>query len=166
VVGVTAGGKPAGRLVRAAGGVVWRRGGDDRPEVLLVHRPAYDDWTFPKGKREKGETDEACAVRELEEETGLRCRLGPELAEVAYVDRRGRPKRVRYWASTVVDGRFEPNQEVDLVRWLAVPDAAALLTYDRDQAVVEAFLQRVWSRRVHPSAHAGWTGGPTTGSEG
>ena len=65
-------------VVQAAGGVVVRDGADG-PEVLLVHRPAYDDWSFPKGKLEPGESDEECAVREVEEETGLRCALGREL---------------------------------------------------------------------------------------
>src|SRR5581483_7348813 len=100
--------------VRAAGGVVARDG-----EVLLVHRPRYDDWTFPKGKAEEGESDEDCALREVREETGLRCALEDELASTSYVDARGRPKRVRWWRMRVVgDDGFTPNEEVDELRWI------------------------------------------------
>ncbi len=144
-----------GIQVWAAGGVVWRRGPDDRPEVLLVHRPVYDDWSFPKGKREAGETDEVCAVREMEEETGLRCELGAELISVSYVDRKGRPKSVRYWASVVRSGQFEPNREVDEIRWLPVPEATERLTYDHDRDVVKDFVRRVAARQTHPSGHLG-----------
>ncbi|HUF83802.1 MAG TPA: NUDIX domain-containing protein, partial [Acidimicrobiia bacterium] len=81
--------------VRAAGGVVLRRGADG-PEVLVVHRPRYGDWSLPKGKCEPGEGDEDAARREVEEESGVRVRLGAELPTGAYLDRRGRPKQVRY----------------------------------------------------------------------
>ena len=96
-------GRPLSPVVRAAGGVVVR-GTGAATEVLLVHRPAYDDWTFPKGKGEPGESDEECAVREVEEETGLLCTLGRELASTEYVDGKGRPKSVRYWVMEVVGG--------------------------------------------------------------
>ncbi len=126
--------------IRAAGGVVWRRGADgDEDQVLLVHRPKYDDWTLPKGKRELGETDEQTALREVHEETGLVCRLGEELSESRYVDGRGRPKRVRYWVMTVESGAFAPNDEVDEVRWLPLGQVAAALTYERDQPVIQSF---------------------------
>ena len=98
-------------------------------EVLLVHRPRYDDWTFPKGKCERGEADEACALREVEEETGFRCELGEELASTRYRDRRGRPKTVRYWQMRVVDGDFVPGREVDEICWLTPSDADRMLTY-------------------------------------
>jgi 8-oxo-dGTP pyrophosphatase MutT (NUDIX family) len=88
-------GRPPPDTVRAAGGVVWRRGADGAVEVLVVHRPKYDDWSFPKGKLDPGETEEECALREVDEETGLRCELGEELPTTMYVDRKGRPKRVR-----------------------------------------------------------------------
>ena len=119
-------------VVRAAGGIV-RRGSD----VLLVHRPRYDDWTFPKGKAEENEPDEECAVREVHEETGLRCALEDELPSTHYVDARGRPKRVRWWRMRPLeDDGFTPNDEVDELRWLA-PDAAAdLLTYERDRTLL------------------------------
>jgi 8-oxo-dGTP diphosphatase len=121
--------------VRAAGGVVWRPGADGR-EVLVVHRPKYDDWTFPKGKADPGEDDLDCARREVTEETGFTCRTGAEVASTSYVDHQGRPKRVRYWSMVVVGGSFAPNREVDEVRWLAPPAAAALLSYDRDRALL------------------------------
>lgn len=129
-------------LVRAAGGVVWRLGPTGQPDVLVVHRPKYDDWSLPKGKCDPGETDEECALREVEEETGLRCALGPELASTTYVDRKGRPKEVRYWVMTVIDGAFAATDEVDELRWLSVDRARWLLTYDRDREVLETFLER------------------------
>ena len=107
--------------------------------LLLVHRPKYDDWTFPKGKAEPGETDEECAVREVEEETGLRCELGAELPSTYYTDSRGRPKRVRWWRMEPVAGAFTPTDEVDEIRWLTREDAAELLSYDRDQALLDGF---------------------------
>jgi len=124
-------------VVRAAGGVVWRRGSSGL-EILLVHRPKYDDWSLPKGKLDDGETSEAAALREVEEETGLRCRLGDELPPVTYADRHGRPKIVRYWAMERVSGTFAPNDEVDEVRWVAPAGAGALLSYARDRRVTES----------------------------
>ncbi len=119
-------------LVRAAGGLVQRDG-----TVLLVHRPRYDDWTFPKGKAEDGESDEECALREVWEETGLHCTLGDEVASTDYVDSRGRPKRVRWWLMSPVDGDFEPTDEVDEIRWLEPVEAARLLSYDRDLVLLQ-----------------------------
>jgi 8-oxo-dGTP diphosphatase len=110
--------------------------------VLLVHRPRYDDWTVPKGKLDAGEDHAAAALREVEEETGLRCALGPELASTEYVDRKGRPKQVRYWAMTPAAGEFTPTDEVDDVRWVAVDAAESVLTYQRDREVIDA-LRRV-----------------------
>ena len=115
-----------------------RQAAGDGIEIALVHRPKYDDWTFPKGKLEAGETDEQAAVREVAEETGLECALGAELSTVRYVDGRGRPKRVRYWIMTVVGGAIAiPNAEVDDLRWLAPADASTLLTYSHDQALAK-----------------------------
>jgi 8-oxo-dGTP pyrophosphatase MutT (NUDIX family) len=131
-------------VVRAAGGVVWRPvaatdGPGDEVELLLVHRPKYDDWSLPKGKCDPGESDEDAAAREVLEETGLRCRMGTELDESHYADGRGRPKVVRYWTMEPVDGEFAVNDEVDEVRWVPVAEARRLLTYERDQPVIDSF---------------------------
>ena len=106
-----------------------------------MHRPRYSDWTFPKGKVKNGERDEVAAVREVEEETGLRCGLGRELASTRYVDPKLREKTVRYWAMESCSGTFEPGEEVDQVVWLATPAAAGLLTYDRDREVLRSLLE-------------------------
>ncbi len=129
------------RRVEAAGGVLVSEDG----RVLLVHRPRYDDWTLPKGKLDPGETFEQAALREVREETGLRCTLGRELATTEYRDSKGRPKVVRYWEMTVEKdqgratpqgGEFEPNEEVDEVCWLPLAEAVELLTYERDHDVL------------------------------
>jgi 8-oxo-dGTP diphosphatase len=126
-------------MIRAAGGVVVRRANGSR-EVVVVHRPAYDDWTLPKGKARKGESDEACAVREVEEETGLRCELGRELSGTSYLDSAGRQKNVRYWLMQPRRGTLLPSNEVDDARWLSFDDADRLLTYERDRAVLRAAM--------------------------
>jgi 8-oxo-dGTP diphosphatase len=111
---------------------------DDGGRVAVVHRPRYDDWSLPKGKLDAGETFEEAALREVWEETGLRARLERELPPVRY-SVRDRPKLVRYWLMSLdSDPGFEPNDEVDELRWLAPADAEALLTYDRDKEVLEA----------------------------
>jgi 8-oxo-dGTP pyrophosphatase MutT (NUDIX family) len=124
-------------VVRAAGGVV-ARDADGNTEVLLVHRPRYDDWTFPKGKAFPGESDEDCALREVEEETGLRCVLGPELPRTSYPTGGARLKVVRYWLMRPSGGEARARHEVDDVRWLALAHAAALLSYERDRKVLAA----------------------------
>ena len=122
--------------VRAAGAVVVR--GSSPLEVLVIHRPQYDDWTLPKGKVEDGETDEVCAVREVEEETGLRVRLGRELPSVRWRDRNGEAKVCRYWLADDVDGEPAAQNEVDGVEWLTLDEAMAHLTYPRDVEVLRA----------------------------
>jgi 8-oxo-dGTP diphosphatase len=116
--------------------LVWRQDAGGRVQVLLVHRPKYDDWTLPKGKLDPGETHEEAAVREVLEETGFHCRLGTELATTTYRDRFGRPKRVRYWDMQVTDGDFVPNREVDELCWADPDTASRLLSYPRDREVV------------------------------
>ena len=123
----------ASELVRAGGGLVVRRGANGEREVALVHRPGREDWSFPKGKLEPGETFEEAALREVEEETGLRCRLGRFVGHTEYRDRKDRPKVVAYWVMEPLGGDFVANDEVDLLRWVRLSDAAHLLTYDRDQ---------------------------------
>ena len=124
--------------------MVWKAGDDDdQPVVILVHRPKYDDWSLPKGKLQEGEDEADAAVREVEEETGLRCRLGEELPTSSYQDRFGRDKTVRYWAMTPLDGHqasFVPNAEVDEVRWLTPDDALTLLSYARDREILRSLF--------------------------
>jgi 8-oxo-dGTP diphosphatase len=119
--------------VEAAGGVVIRDG-----LVALVHRPRYDDWALPKGKLDPGESFEDAALREVIEETGLRCRLVRELPAVEY-DVRSGPKVVRYWLMEVEDETpFVPGDEVDELRWVEPNEALALMTYERDREVLRA----------------------------
>jgi 8-oxo-dGTP diphosphatase len=119
--------------IQAAGGVVVRDG-----QVALVHRPRYDDWTLPKGKLDPPESFEEAAVREVQEETGLRGRLVRELPAANY-DVGARPKIVRYWLMEVEhEGPFVPNDETDQLRWVAPDEALQLLTYDRDRDVLRA----------------------------
>lgn len=131
--------------VRAAGTVPWRWSEHGDVEVLVVHRPRYDDWSLPKGKCEPGEADEDCALRETSEETGCHGPLGTELGAVRYHDRKGRSKQVRYWAMEVDGGDFKPNDEVDEARWLPIPEAESLLTYPHD---------RIFPRRLHSAVKA------------
>ncbi len=118
-----------------------RPGRRGRAEILAVHRPQYDDWTLPKGKCDQGESDEACALREVEEETGLICELGDEVAVVEYEDRAGRPKRVRYFAMTPREGsEATADNEVDAIRWLTPEEALGTLTYRRDAEIAECAM--------------------------
>ncbi len=124
--------------VRAAGGIVTRP--NDPTRVLLVHRPRYDDWSLPKGKADGDELDEATALREVEEETGLQCALLDEVGETRYVDGRGRAKVVRYWhMEPIADRGFSPNAEVDELRWCSLAEAHALLTYPHDRVLLRQF---------------------------
>ncbi len=131
-------------VVQAAGGVVYRQAlnATGTPEVLLVHRPRYDDWTLPKGKLDDSESHTEGALRELWEETGFHVNLGPLVAVCSYTDHLGRGKAVQYFAATVASGAFEPNDEVDCQEWLALPAARRKLSYPRDTDVLNAFI--VW----------------------
>lgn len=130
------------QTVRAAGCVVWRSA-SKRPEVLLVHRPRYDDWSFPKGKLDAGEADRAAALREVEEETGVPVVLGAKLPDQHYLVSGGQPKVVAYWAAQPApdadSSAFKPNDEVDDLRWVTLEQACEVLTYSRDVAQLEAF---------------------------
>jgi 8-oxo-dGTP diphosphatase len=117
-------------VVRAAGGVVVRDG-----SVLLVHRPKYDDWSLPKGKLEGDETWEEGALREVEEETGLRCELGAEVGRTNYEVAAG-PKEVRYFRMRC-EGEPHAQNEVDDVRWVPLAEARELLTHARDRALLD-----------------------------
>ena len=133
------------KTVRAAGCVVWRLesqdADSDQVELLVVHRPRYDDWSFPKGKRDKGESDLACALREVEEETAVTGTLGQELEAIQYRDHKNRPKVVRYWLLHCDEPiEFVANDEVDRVKWLAPSEAKALLSYEHDRNLVSQFL--------------------------
>lgn len=128
-------------VVRAAGGVVVRREPDDRRLIAVVHRPRYDDWTFPKGKLQPGESDEQTALREVREETGLGCQLGLDLGSVRYRDSEGRPKVVRYWVMSPDDGVFAPGDEVDELRWLTPEEVAGTLSYEHDRRLLDVYLR-------------------------
>lgn len=149
--------------VIAAGAVVRSKEG----RVLLVHRPKYDDWSFPKGKLDRGEQIPACAIREVREETGLDIRLGVPLASQRY-PLNGRHKRVHYWVAQVVGdddvSHYQPNDEIDAVRWATPTEAAALLTYPHDRDTLNEGLSVRRTRTLivvrHGKAHqrSGWRG--------
>jgi len=153
-------------VVEAAGGVLWRPagGGGTEAEVALIHRPAHDDWSLPKGKLDEGEHPLIGALREIEEETGFTATPGPPLGETRYL--LGiRPKRVRYWSCRARSGSFAANNEVDELRWLPVDKALALMPARRDRGVLERFAAGVRDTRAlivvrHASAgdRRGWEG--------
>jgi 8-oxo-(d)GTP phosphatase len=146
------GSKPTGTDVRpdvvAAGAVLWRpkAGTEAAPggpgggelEIALVHRPRYDDWSLPKGKLERGENPLAAAVREVSEETGITAALGTRLGESHYRVPQGE-KVVHYWSARAGAGSFEPNSEVDELRWVNPGNADELLSYERDREVLDRF---------------------------
>jgi 8-oxo-dGTP diphosphatase len=147
----------ASRLLQAAGGVVYR---DDDPstgpQFLVVHRPRYRDWSLPKGKLDRGESFEEAALREIREETGLKCVRRDYLGAVSYATQRGRSKVVKYWLMKVKKGSFQPNDEVDIVEWVGIHGARALLTYNRDIRILDrayASLNNSTSTRVYLVRH-------------
>jgi 8-oxo-dGTP pyrophosphatase MutT (NUDIX family) len=133
---------PVNKAVLAAGAVVWRASDDGaEPEVAVIHRPRYDDWSLPKGKVEVGESEPITAVREVLEETGYTSRLGRRLTSVSYrVETQG-IKKVQYWAARIVDGEFAPNDEVDELKWLPVSAAIKQLQYAEDRKVLRRFAK-------------------------
>jgi len=122
-------------VVQAAGGLVVRRRAQ-LLEIAVVHRPVQGDWSFPKGKLDTGETFEEAALREVHEETGMRCRLLRFIGHTEYIDRKGRPKAVAYWVMAAERGYFVPNVEVDDLRWLSLRGASQLLSYLRDRELI------------------------------
>jgi 8-oxo-dGTP diphosphatase len=122
-------------VIQAAGGLVVRRQAGQL-QIAVVHRPVHQDWSYPKGKLEEGETFEDAAQREVLEETGYACKLVRFIGHTEYVDRKGRPKVVAYWVMETEAGMFEPNDEVDELRWLDLTDAGALLSYERDRELL------------------------------
>jgi 8-oxo-dGTP diphosphatase len=126
-------------VIQAAGGLVVRRRGGAL-EIAVVHRPVHEDWSFPKGKLEPGETFELAARREVHEETGMLCRLIRFIGHTEYVDRKGRPKAVAYWVMAAQSGSFQPNAEVDELRWVTLEEAPRLLTYPRDAELVAVLM--------------------------
>ncbi|MCT7354374.1 NUDIX hydrolase [Streptomyces sp. 15-116A] len=143
-------GTPTTLVVHAAGCVLWRRSpvtGDI--ELCLVHRPKYDDWSWPKGKLKRGEDPLAAALREVAEETGHTAVPSAELPTVRYLAK-GRPKQVRYWAAEALSGTFTPTSEVDRILWLPPDRARAHLTEPRDAALVPALLATLHEIRDTP----------------
>jgi 8-oxo-(d)GTP phosphatase len=127
-------------VVEAAGGVIVRGDRGDR-EILLVHRPSHDDWTIPKGKLDDGEDHADAALREVAEETGWRCTVGPWLPEVRYLDSLARPKRVRFrMMRPVARDPWTPSDEVDETRWVPADRADEELSYQSDREIVDAAL--------------------------
>lgn len=159
-------------VILAAGAVVWR-GDVSSPEVLLVHRPKYDDWTLPKGKALPGEPLPQTAVREVREETGLPITLSRPLPPQGYL-RGARPKRVDYWVATVSEPpvgsaepgeQFMPNHEVDAIEWLSLHRAQDRLTYPRDAELLSALLEvptatvpYIFLRHAYAGFPAAWRG--------
>lgn len=135
--------------VWAAGGVVHRRT-PSGSEILLVHRPRHNDWSFAKGKLDPTETLKQCALREVQEETGFRCRPGKKLPMIEYRDARRRRKAVLYWLMTVQDGHFSPNEEVDAVGWFDIESAMSILTYSHDIDLLAGIDRRILCPRVTP----------------
>ncbi|WP_272938768.1 NUDIX hydrolase [Mycolicibacterium duvalii] len=128
-------------IVLAAGAVLWRpQDGSGEPEVAIIHRPRYDDWSLPKGKVDPGETEPVTAVREIAEETGFQSQLGRRLASVSYPIEEG-VKKVRYWAARAVGGDFTVNHEVDELKWLPVRQAMDQLGYPHDRKVLRRFAK-------------------------
>jgi 8-oxo-dGTP pyrophosphatase MutT (NUDIX family)/phosphohistidine phosphatase SixA len=132
---------PARRTVYAAGAVVWQPGPDSTPEIAVIHRPRYDDWSLPKGKVDRGETEPLTAVREVFEETGFRVHLGSRITAVSYPIDQG-TKKVRYWAARSIGGEFVPNSEVDELIWLPVSEALKKVNYAQDRKVLRRFAER------------------------
>lgn len=130
------------KIVYASGCIVFRRE-FSQLEVLLAHRPRYDDWSFPKGKRDVGETDYECALREVEEEVGSKGVILAELTPIEYDLNAQKRKIVRFWIMEYSSGKFKPNNEVDKIKWFSCSKAKDRLTYDRDRLLLKEFISKV-----------------------
>jgi len=141
-------------LILAAGGLIIRQSGPNRIEIAIVHRPIREDWSYPKGKVEPKETLTECALREVLEETGLRCRIVSFVGTTEYRDRKDRRKIAAYWVMTPEGGRFRSSEEVDEMRWVELGEAAQILTYERDRELLVTLQEpAAWIfRQLRPSA--------------
>jgi 8-oxo-dGTP pyrophosphatase MutT (NUDIX family)/phosphohistidine phosphatase SixA len=141
--------------IRAAGGVLWRRRGQAKGaegvEIVLIHRPQYDDWSLPKGKLEPGESAFEAALREVWEETGYHALPGRSLGRIRYLksSRNGaRPKVTSFWSMKAGPGSFKPGSEVDRIRWISLADARDLLTYPTDREILGRFASQPVDTRL------------------
>jgi len=127
-------------VIRAAGAVLWRRLSDELLQIALIHRPRYDDWSFPKGKAEEGESDISCAYREVLEETGYETLFGPELGDIKY-EVEGVAKKVKYWSAQAIGNpsNIMDQNEVDQLIWVTLDDAKKKLTLDSDKKILKNF---------------------------
>jgi ADP-ribose pyrophosphatase YjhB (NUDIX family) len=128
-------------LIRAAGGIVTRTTLGGALQVACIYREARGDWTFPKGKLDNGETFDEGALREVFEETGMHCRIERFVGTTTYTHRKGKPKIVVYYLMSADDGEFQPNDEVDELKWLALEDVRDHLTWDRDQELFDMVME-------------------------
>jgi phosphohistidine phosphatase SixA/ADP-ribose pyrophosphatase YjhB (NUDIX family) len=127
-------------MIRAAGAILWRRTIGQEIEIAIVHRPKYDDWTFPKGIIEENESAFECAFREVREETGCTAHFGRFLGEVTYIES-GKKKLVKYWSAQAVSPtpEFVPNQEIDAIQWVTPKESKSFLTYGDDRELMKIF---------------------------
>ena len=127
-------------IIQAAGAIVWRDN-KDKTEVAIIHRPKYDDWSFPKGKLEIGESLITCAHREVLEETNIQTEFGPFLGDIEYLTPDGK-KQVSFWAAKAVsDNDFKPNSEVDELNWIDIKKVKDLLTLETDKKILAQFVK-------------------------
>lgn len=129
-------------MIRAAGVVLWREKRPFELEIALVHRPTFDDWTFPKGKIEDGESAIQAAYREVQEETGIKPVFGPYIGSVEY-EVEGEKKKVQYWMAKAPDqlSEFVANDEIDRLEWVSMKQARHFLSYDIDREVLKFFRE-------------------------
>lgn len=132
------GGRTSVRVVPAAGAVLYRMDGGSA-RCAVVHRPRYDDWSLPKGKVDPGESLPVTAVREIAEETGFSAALESRIGTTAYPLKENTRKEVTYWSALASGGGFEPNSEVDDIRWLPVDEAKELVSYALDRKILTRF---------------------------